>query len=143
MIRLLAEFSVGFTLVIKRKSFIAGFSVICNLILALRIAVVWDLIPCSLVYSYWCFRGTFCLHLKLEEPQMSHKLISVKHLWGYMIPCVVKHMKERFCVFSLQYGKLDSCHVVQMEYSNSVRDILNHYTSAYINKMLTIIRRHS
>jgi hypothetical protein len=57
-----------------------------------------------------------------------------------MIPCVVNHMKEKFCVFSLQYGKLDSCHVVQMEDSDSVRDILNCYTSAYINKMKKYIK---
>jgi len=27
---------------------------------AMKVAVVWDIIPCSLAAVYWCFRGSCC-----------------------------------------------------------------------------------
>jgi hypothetical protein len=48
--------------------------------LGMKITVCWDVMPCSLVDGYQCFRGTCCFHsctLKMEVLGYSETLIPI------------------------------------------------------------------
>jgi hypothetical protein len=39
----------------------------------MKIAVFWNAMPCTLVGMYWCFGGTYCLHLDGRPCNLSER----------------------------------------------------------------------
>jgi hypothetical protein len=48
-----------------------------------KTTVLWDVTPCRPVEVYWCFGGTYCLHLQLRrETEISNHLLASCWLLG-------------------------------------------------------------
>jgi hypothetical protein len=36
----------------------------------MKMTVLWDVAPCSLVEVYWCFKGAYCLHHQGDQSSL-------------------------------------------------------------------------